>query len=133
MLGDVAEDFREFALPQLGPRGARRWYWKQVFRVVSQNVRDRIRHNAPVLVRDLVHGLSAELRYTGRSLAKSTTFTMTCVVTLGIAIAAATMIFSAMDAILLRPLPFPESDRWFEFRQHNPPAPRTSLKTRFRT
>ena len=56
-------------------------------------------------------GFVREVRRTARSLARSPLFTIISVVTLGVAIGANTAIFSVVNGVLLRPLPYPESDR----------------------
>ncbi len=53
----------------------------------------------------------SDLRYAIRSLAKSPGFTATALLTLALCIGANIAIFAIVDAILIRPLPFPESDR----------------------
>ena len=52
-----------------------------------------------------------ELRQTARRLLRATGFSVTTVLTLAIAIGATTAIFSVVNGVLLKPLPFPESDR----------------------
>lgn len=52
-----------------------------------------------------------DLRFTVRSLGRSPGYTVVVVLTLAIGIGAATALFSVVHGILLRPLPFPESDR----------------------
>ena len=53
----------------------------------------------------------SHLRYAFRSLARAPGFTLTVVLTLAIGIGANSAVFSALNAILLRPLPLPEPDR----------------------
>lgn len=52
-----------------------------------------------------------QLRQTLRRLAHAPGFTLTTVLTLAIGIGATTAIFSVVNGVLLKPLPFPESDR----------------------
>lgn len=66
----------------------------------------------------LVDDLLQDVRYAVRTMTRNPSFTIAAVVTLALGIGATTAIFSVVDAILLRPLPYKNSDRIVRIVSH---------------
>lgn len=64
--------------------------------------------------------LSTDLRLAARALARRPVFTLSAVLTLALGLGAAVAIFSVADAVLLRPLPYPQADRLVRVLADNP-------------
>src|SRR5688572_29507775 len=69
--------------------------------------------------------LARTLRYAFRSLARTPAFAFTVVVTLALGIGANSAVFSAIDSILVRPLPYVEPDQLVSVMETRPEAGET--------
>jgi len=60
-----------------------------------------------------------DVRYGSRMLAKNPAFTVLAVFTLALGIGASTAIFSVVDGVLMRPLPYPHAELMVQLREVN--------------
>jgi len=67
----------------------------------------------------IVETTFANLKSAFRFMRKSPTFSLAVILTLALGIGANSAVFSAIDAILLRPLPFPDGDQLMSVTQHH--------------
>src|SRR6202140_62065 len=68
----------------------------------------------------IIESTVANFKSAFRFIRKSPTFSITVILTLALAIGANSAVFSAIDAILLKPLPFPDADQLMRVDQFNP-------------
>jgi putative ABC transport system permease protein len=74
----------------------------------------------------MMNTLPQDLRHGARMLLKKRGFTVVAVITLGLGIGANTMMFSVINAVLLRPLPFKDPERLVHLDEN---APKAGLET----
>ena len=83
--------------------GASGWYWRETLSLITRG------HGYKKML--TLDNICQDLRYAWRSYMKAPGFTLLVVTTLALGIGASTAIFSIVNGILLKPLPFPEPDR----------------------
>ena len=126
----VTRDLSELYQLRLRDSGSRRataWYWWQIVSFAMRQLVERLgrgtgnprtlpitSHGHNSVSEILVHSTLQDLRYSVRGLLRAPGFTLVALVTLGLGIAASTSIFSVVNGILLRPLPYPDSNRLVE-------------------
>lgn len=70
-----------------------------------------------VMIANWADAVLRNLRQSGRALVRRPGFAATVVITLAVCIGANTAVFSAIDSVLLKPLPFPDGERLMIVRQ----------------
>jgi predicted permease len=118
LLGDLEQDFHKRVRLRSAAYAAA-WYWVQAARlslryvaerVVNRRVYTRPREGTRPRIR-LLESTVQDLRFALRTLGRRPLFTAVAVLTLGLGIGAATAMFSVVNGVLLKRLPFDEPDR----------------------
>ena len=117
ILGDLWEEHRNLVIGSSRLRGWL-WYWRQAIDLGSRSAARRLSSRRSPRETDqrkgfgvLLDHLRQDLRFAARQLLGRPVFTLLVVATLAIAIGPNVAIFSIFKAVVLEPLPYPESDR----------------------
>lgn len=87
--------------------------------------RNQVRHSAEhrerrMKLQEWIQDLAGDLKYAARTLRRSPALAAAAILTLALPIGANTSIFSAVSAVMLRPLPYAAPDRLVELWEENP-------------
>lgn len=118
LLADLDEEAAAVARRQ-GPAAARRWYRRQALGSLAPLARRRLgdpgrRRHSPIPNRQrglMLDTLKIEVRQAVRAAGRAPVSSLVVVATLALGIGATATIATVLEAVLLRPLPFPASER----------------------
>ena len=130
LLGDLLEAFHEDIAPWQSPAAARRWFWRETLRAPLTWLRTThdARRATPLRDGPMIN-LFADLRMAWRLLTRRPGFTALAIITLALGIGSTAGVFSIVNGVLLKPLPYPEPDRLIRIFETAPPAQGSEIRS----
>ena len=125
--GDLLEDYRR-ARSRRGRVRTDLWVWGQAIRLAATFGWERFVHGRGVppiaeelrKVATMWDALLQDVRFSARMLWRQPGFTLVALFALALGIGASTAIFSVVDAVLWRPMPYPRADRLMALAEQRP-------------
>jgi predicted permease len=114
------DELRRLGLAPDAARAAARERFGDASRVREECLRIDQRRHREVRMREWIESLLADGRYALRALRRTPAFTTVATVTLALGIGATTAMFTLVDGILLRPLPYPDAEHLVRVIQSYP-------------
>ncbi len=128
VLGDLEESFHEHAQFTQNVHSANRWYWRETMvAMMKLGFRGRRQQSPADSRRPLLESLGSDIQFAVRLLARRPGFTTLAAITLAIGIGATTAIFSAIEPILIAPLPYPHPERIVTVWEGTDPATKDNV------
>ncbi len=121
ILDDLAEDYdrrRAAGLPR-----TYFWYWAETVRSIKPSLNARADNKQHRYPHDGIESMDiffTDLKQSARRLLKTPGFTVAAVITLALGLGANVAIFTLVNGIVLRPLPYPEPERLVSIRHTAP-------------
>ena len=114
------DELRRLGLAPDAAHAAARERFGDASRVREECLRIDQGHHREVRMKEWIESLLADGRYAVRALRRTPVFTMVATITLALGIGATTAMFTLVDGILLRPLPYPDAERLVRVIQSYP-------------
>ncbi|HSC26998.1 MAG TPA: ABC transporter permease [Vicinamibacterales bacterium] len=124
---DLDEEFQAYVSQERSRFGSRKWYWSQVCRSIPaalgarQRYRIRRQHmESSMAQQPILEELRQDISWAIRSFRRAPGLTVAAAATLALGIGANTAVFSVVQAVMLRSLPYPDADRLVRIWSANP-------------